>query len=469
MKRLLALVLFIAPPLPAQAINIRAGASDLYNSDGVSAIAYFTDHISELDLGIENGKFVWGVSDQFKFHDWEIIAGDKPIYIAQPGAGLGFVSRGLTAVKKDDKRTITIFLGMSGTLFSVPYLTTARTANLGAGIMLRQALTKHWDFTNDDIVDGGQKTAIAGVDYTSQKLMFEGAAGVLANKRYLAGQIDYHPVHYVDANAAHATYLVDGRQINVDSAGAAVTVGPASFHASTFYANNLSGQAAGGDLRIGPVDVGTDYLHSGKFPDSYFSHVTEQVTQRIHLSQFITTSAGRISVNYGGGYTSNAISFDVGYSTYFMPLLVARSPFQQALVVQIGLNIKGLSVHTGTNVLPTGGVKWSVYGNDFVYGPLASSRMPQDRSVGKYLIRGFVQDDHGVPIEGACVEIGKAIACTNEQGEFTQRETKPRSATFRVVPEDFLMPGRWEVVGGIPATVTAALDPQLLCVTIRRK
>jgi protocatechuate 3,4-dioxygenase beta subunit len=152
-----------------------------------------------------------------------------------------------------------------------------------------------------------------------------------------------------------------------------------------------------------------------------------------------------------------------------MPLLVARSPFQQALVVQIGLNIKGLSVHTGTNVLPTGGVKWSVYGNDFVYGPLASSRMPQERSVGKYLVRGFVQDDHGVPIEGACVEIGKAIACTDDRGEFVQRESRSRSLALRVVPEDFLVPGRWEVVGDVPATVTAALEPETVKIVVRRR
>jgi hypothetical protein len=179
-------------------------------------------------------------------------------------------------------------------------------------------------------------------------------------------------------------------------------------------------------------------------------------------------SNGRTTIAYGGGYISNALSIDVGYSTYFMPLFVGRSPFTQALTINVGIHVGSLSLHTGTNILPTGQIRWSVYGNDWAYGPLASSRGPQVTSVGKYRVIGTVVDDHGEPVDGACILIGKQTTCSDSNGLFEIRETKARLFTLTVTPENFLAPGSWAVVDA-PASVTAAADPQPVQITVKRQ
>jgi len=186
------------------------------------------------------------------------------------------------------------------------------------------------------------------------------------------------------------------------------------------------------------------------------------------LSQFITMSNGRTTIAYGGGYISNALSIDVGYSTYFMPLFVGRSPFTQALTINVGIHVGSLSLHTGTNVLPTGQIRWSVYGNDWAYGPLASSRGPQVTSVGKYSIRGTVVNAQGEPVDGACIQLAKNITCTDSEGAFEMRESKARSFSVTVPVDQFLAPGQWEVVSA-PATVQSEINPQALKIVVRRK
>jgi len=49
--------------------------------------------------------------------------------------------------------------------------------------------------------------------------------------------------------------------------------------------------------------------------------------------------------------------------------------------------------------------------------------------------------------ESSCIKIGKSISCTDDDGEFKQRKRKARTLQLRVVTEDFLVAGKWEVAG----------------------
>jgi len=468
MKLVFIFAIIFAPAAYPQAVQVSLGTSTLYSATGGEATAYFANQTDLFSVGVENGKFIAGFSNRFKYEDYDVIAGDSPFSLSAPGGGLGFISRGITIGKKSDRRTFSIFLGATGGIYSAPYLTTANTPHFGAGFKLKQQLTKNWDFQTATILDGSLKTFIAGANYTTQKLNLQGAAGLLENKPYYAGILDYRPVRFVDATAAHTTYVFKGQQINVNSLGGSVTAGAVNFHSSVFESANSSGQDAGVGVHAWILDGGSDFLHSAGFPNTIFSHVTEHVSRRVMLSQFITMSNGRTTIAYGGGYISNALSIDVGYSTYFMPLFVGRSPFTQALTINVGIHVGSLSLHTGTNILPTGQIRWSAYGNDWAYGPLASSRGPEVTSVGKYSIRGTVVNAQGEPVDGACIQLAKNITCTDSEGAFEMRESKARSFPVAVPVEQFLAPGEWEVVSA-PATVQAEIDPQVVKIIVRRK
>ncbi len=61
----------------------------------------------------------------------------------------------------------------------------------------------------------------------------------------------------------------------------------------------------------------------------------------------------------------------------------------------------------------------------------------------------------GNPIEGAAVDLGGEVVFTNSSGEFFLRAKHPRRFSVKILPEEFLLPGRWEVVNG-PREVTAS-------------
>jgi hypothetical protein len=78
-------------------------------------------------------------------------------------------------------------------------------------------------------------------------------------------------------------------------------------------------------------------------------------------------------------------------------------------------------------------------------------------------------DDRQQPIEGAAIEIGGETVYSDSRGQFFARRSTSRSLTFRVVPDDFLIPGTFEVVSA-PTKVTPAADARAtpLLIVVRR-
>ena len=67
-------------------------------------------------------------------------------------------------------------------------------------------------------------------------------------------------------------------------------------------------------------------------------------------------------------------------------------------------------------------------------------------SMGRYVVRGVVRDELGHPVEGAALDIGGQVVFTNSAGEFFVRMRQPRQYDLAIRLEEFLFPGRWELV-----------------------
>jgi len=150
----------------------------------------------------------------------------------------------------------------------------------------------------------------------------------------------------------------------------------------------------------------------------------------------------------------------VGYQTFFVPLSIGRTPFQQALTVQVSLQLpSGVSIHGETSLTPDGRMRFSTYGSAFVQGPLAGGEQHQRQSLGgKYMIRGIVTDGKsGLPVEGAAIRIGGEIVYTDSSGSFFLRQRRAKTLLVAVSLNDFVAPGTWRVVAA-PDTATAALE-----------
>jgi hypothetical protein len=85
--------------------------------------------------------------------------------------------------------------------------------------------------------------------------------------------------------------------------------------------------------------------------------------------------------------------------------------------------------------------------------------------LGRYLVRGVVRDEAGAPVEGAALELGSEVTFTNSSGEFFLRVRRPDRYTLAVKLEEFLLPGRWQVVQA-PAEVRAEAEERAAGVEI---
>lgn len=66
---------------------------------------------------------------------------------------------------------------------------------------------------------------------------------------------------------------------------------------------------------------------------------------------------------------------------------------------------------------------------------------PETFSIAKYLVQGIVKDDHGIPVEGAALHVGKEVVYTDGSGCFLVRLSKHGPFSVSVAPEEFITNG----------------------------
>jgi hypothetical protein len=151
------------------------------------------------------------------------------------------------------------------------------------------------------------------------------------------------------------------------------------------------------------------------------------------------------------------LSSRFGLSQPLQPL----SPFRSALNLTARLQLGSYSTSLGTYVRPDGTVDYSASGSTFLYMGSFGGAQPQriGGTMARYVVRGTVQDESGNPVEGAAVKLNDEVVFTNSAGEFFLRVKHPEHYTLAVATDEFLLPGRWEVVRA-PTTVVASNEKQ---------
>jgi hypothetical protein len=81
-----------------------------------------------------------------------------------------------------------------------------------------------------------------------------------------------------------------------------------------------------------------------------------------------------------------------------------------------------------------------------------------------------VRDEEGQPVEGAALAIGGEVIFTNSSGEFFVRVRQPKQYPLEVRLDEFLFPGRWEIVDA-PSQCRAQSEgtAQVTAVVLRRQ
>lgn len=185
----------------------------------------------------------------------------------------------------------------------------------------------------------------------------------------------------------------------------------------------------------------------------------ETISSQLSLLQVISHERGRTSMSFGGTLSSGLSSVSLDYQVAHSPYLTT-DPFVQSMGVNARLHLFGLSLSVGSFVTPDGRVHYSGQGSTFLYRGVNAGNTHGGgggRRIDRFMIAGVVVDDVGQPVEGAALEIGGDLIYTDSRGRFFHRRPTGKSLALRVVLDDFLMPGAFEVEDA-PAEVTPARD-----------
>jgi hypothetical protein len=183
----------------------------------------------------------------------------------------------------------------------------------------------------------------------------------------------------------------------------------------------------------------------------------EDVRYDLSLSQYLTYSGGSISGNLGGtlrrGFTNIALS----YQTLYVPTR-RPDPFVRALSLELRLQLGNYSTSLSTTVDPSGNVSYNASGGTYLYlgqPALGLGGQPFVIRIQRYIVRGLVIDEAGSPIEGAAIDVGGTVVLTNSRGEFFVRVARRQTQPLRVLLDEFLAAGPFEVVS-TPVSVEPA-------------
>lgn len=307
--------------------------------------------------------------------------------------------------------------------------------------------------------------------------------------------ITVRPLHFLSLTGSHQNYLVpqsstqqEPNPVNVRSSINQIS---ASLHllgtqmGGTMYRSTYDQPGYGTESNhavalsamrdvTSRLRLATNYFVSkprdGRTTTSLLGTITEVLTSRISVNESVTYSNGNTSVNFGGEFLSNFISFSANYDTFYVPAENAQ-PFQQALLLDMKMHLMGrLLLHGASYVDPTGHLRYTADANT-VFSRAQASAPPEHIILGRYILHGCVVDANGSAVEGAAVVIDEKPVYTDSTGCFYMRESKPRTHQLRVVIGEFLQGGNWQITS-MPTTITSATEENspeaTVIVTVRR-
>lgn len=501
-----------ALPAGAQVFKIGGGSSSLYDAQGGSFEMQSRKYSFSLGLGAVDGKLRLGARLKTHFHSYEVTAGDDTIRFRMPtdifDSGHYLLGRGVGVAGKWHKATFYAFGGASSDMFATPFLHVA-SANQPVGLLfLDVPLSERVQFFSRNAVSQ-QQTSIQGVSWKrSKKTELSLAGGVGANQPFFAASFqtdrDWITVKasYVLAGDNFRRVAADTRlQPEVDQENIVVTLRPKpSFSISLGHQNllqpayknsptvhatvneisgggNLKGFRLGGALfqsesagretfgtsfwggrRLGRrFDLGLNYFRSQSGQDPASSSISVNFRQifstRIEVLEVVSRSNGQTTAAFGGQFTSNRLTVGVDYQTVYVPFLA--QPFKQALTFNVRIRPFGnVQLSAQTYLAADGRVRYTTSGQTFLYraSGLQVGDSPRGTVMAKNLVRGRVVDESGGPIAGAALEIDKELVLTDSTGGFFLRTKKAKEVSLKVLADQFIPPGFFEVVSA-PATV----------------
>lgn len=498
----------------AQGIQITGGGSSLMDAEGAEIKLNFAQSTTAIAGGVINDHVYGGLRETVNYRGLKIAAGDITLPFQLPTDftpnSFAFPAIGVT-ISKGDKQSETqwtAFIGETASTYMTPFFFGDKGADETAAFFYRRRLTPTLTFDSAEVFSSLQTAIQTLTFHPLVGLTFAAAGGLGSNSPFASGRVGWKDAHwtavvnytkrganfqrivipnatvtenvgvdaslafhshYFSASADHTNFESDISSgivtSTVNSVTASSSLSIVSANASAFFGTSsglpVSGETAGVGVKAGPITVHVDDYRS-PVSSSKLLTVSEKLSRRFAVNEFIQAH----SVNVGGEYRSNRMTISGGYAMSYFPVL---NSFEKVLSIQLTLQLpNAVTLTGGTLTTPDGKTKWTAYGNQYAQGPLgetATGNSPASSPVsGKFTFTGTVVDASGQPVAGVAIMLGKDEVYTDSRGRFQMPTRKKKARAMKVVPEDFMSPGRWRVV---TAPETATPDSPVAIVVAR--
>ena len=186
-----------------QGLEVQAGASSLFQADGIQVLWNQGNTTAEADAGTVQGHFQFGAGVHLLRGKCDWWFGDRQLYLSTASIGVSSALRGVAGTCGDPKhRTVTFFTGATGLAHSTPFYNSTAADHFGAGVLFTQIVDR-FKFTAVAADDGSRRKFLEGVQFTDNAVRLEETGGFVNDAGYLEGQGTYRRKHFRRQSEPH--------------------------------------------------------------------------------------------------------------------------------------------------------------------------------------------------------------------------------------------------------------------------
>jgi len=505
----LAFWLMAATTLSAQIFKVEGGTSTLFNADGGSINIKSANYDGNIGAGMFEGRFEWGAVARTKVLGYTLTAGDDSVRFDLPTDIFGntsyFSARGVGVSRGDKDSGFYVLGGLTSSWVGTGFFQAARTQDPVGIMFFHHRLSDRLQFFSRNIVSN-KVTSLQALEWQLNQWMKASVTGGIGSGHPYAAtafeaemqkltlkasyatvdpdfrritipdyynseperenlEATYHFTRDMSITASHRNLLqplsLDGsaERASMNSLSSSFRVGQTYFGTGLFNSSFSGRNSWGTNVFVGQrfhqfLDVNASYFVSKSTGNNLDSMLTgtfrEIITPRLNLLQVVTYSNGQTALAYGGEFVTNRFNARVDYQTVYLPFRT-NNPFQQTLSFNSSVRVVGpVAVSAASTLAPDGRVRFTFGATTYLYrysGLIPSWGQQNDSyRFPKYLLEGTVKDEQGRPVSGAAIQLGQDVIYTDGTGHFLYRTHKHGQLTFTVLPDQFLMPGVYEVI-----------------------
>lgn len=464
MKFALTIVGLLLPGIvQAQSVwEITGGTSSLFESSGAAITIHSPDQTLTTGFGSSPTGLHFGFSDSFKFHDYDMTAGDRMFSFNQ----LTLVERGLAVEKHFERncaakpasarwpgfagcsheKRITVFAGSVGASFATPYFSSYRLNSAGAGVLFQEMFSRG-EVDTLESVHASKLTALQFGQWAPSIFRFSVDGGVLENIPRIEAQAQVRPTSFLLFAVGHNNIQITDQQktefIRYDSAQVAISIRRFQIYGSAFEGQARLSESAGVSIRLPyRFDMTAAYFNTTHQTRAW----TETISKRfgdLEIDSTYSTSNGIRGFGFGGSLRTNRVKLSV---TNQLMYDILHDQFVPTISGQVEFRINDTSVTLGILKPHRQRIEYTTYGNSFIQ--TFASVGPQRQSVDlghKHTVAGVCQDEQSRPVSGCAVVVDHQEVFSDASGHW-EAHVRHNSAELSVNVLEFAAPGEFECI-----------------------